>query len=189
MPVAARARCARRRRWIDLSTRAAPLLEALARVSEEPAAASAASDQRGTEVRDWPSGARIATDTRTPQRGTTHTHAAVHLHHEGPPQGHAAGEGNPQGHLALLLCRRQDRCARRQRRGQEHAAAHHGRRREGLRRRSVSRRRDEHRLSAAGAAARSVEERAAARRRSRRADTRAADALRGSLHAARRTDV
>ena len=42
----------------------------------------------------------------------------VHLHHEGPAQGHAAGQGDPQGHLAVVLPRRQDRRPRRQRRGQ-----------------------------------------------------------------------
>ena len=67
------------------------------------------------------------------RRSTAHG-TAIHLHDEGPAQGHAAGQGDPQGHLALVLPDGQDRRPRGQRRRQEHAAAHHGRRRQGLRR-------------------------------------------------------
>ena len=75
------------------------------------------------------------------ERRRSHPHAPVHLHHEGPAQGHPAGQGDPEGHLAVVLPRRQDRRPRRERRRQVHAAADHGRRRQGLRRRGVPGRR------------------------------------------------
>src|SRR5262249_26856607 len=67
-------------------------------------------------------------------------HAAVHLHHEGPPQDPPAGEGDPEGHLALVLRRREDRRAGPQRRRQEHVAAGDGRGGARLRGRGVPRR-------------------------------------------------
>ena len=115
-------------------------------------------------------------------------HAPVHLHHEGPAQGHPAGQGDPEGHLAVVLPRRQDRRARRERRRQVDAAAHHGRRRQGLRRRGVPGRGHAHRLPAAGAAARPDEERAAStsRRRSPRSG-RSSSATRRSRRTTRTT--
>jgi hypothetical protein len=58
---------------------------------------------------------------------------AIHLHDEGPAQGHAAGQGDPQGDLALVLSRRPRSACSAATEREEHAPAHHGRGGQGLR--------------------------------------------------------
>src|SRR5439155_1113807 len=112
--------------------------------------------------------------------------AAVHLPDSAPAESHAAGQGDPEGHLARLLPGREDRRARPERCGQMDAAQDHGGCRARLRGRRAARRGHPHRPPAAGAGARPGEERAPARRGGGGRDARAAHALRGALHEARR---
>ncbi len=133
-------------------------------------------------MNDPPSPAAPFSETGPPAgQGDQAPHAPVHLHHEGPSQGHAPGEGDPQGHLAVVLRGRQDRRPRRERRRQVDAPPDHGRGGQGLRGRGVPGRGDPHRVPAAGAPARPLEERAPARRGGGRGEAEDPAALRGDL--------
>src|SRR3954447_9795249 len=100
----------------------------------------------------------------TLEDSTSKKYAAIYLHDEGSREGSSTRYQSARGHLAVVLLRRQDRCARVERRRQELAAEDHVRRGPELHRRGILRRRDFDRLSQAGAAARSRQDRARQRR-------------------------
>jgi hypothetical protein len=116
-------------------------------------------------------------------------YSAVHLCHEGAPQGGAPEPRDPEGNLAVLLPRRQDRRRRRQRLGQEFAAQDHGRGRPGLPGRGLGGEGDAHRIPAAGAGAGPGPGRARQRRGGGEGHARPAATVRRGEHEVRRGHV